>query len=375
MARPTLSPHCLAKDLQRGRRFAFSVLEGFLLSLLTLFCFSISGYIDPSIPLYSSASSSASSCQKELTSLILSSGAGEASPQGGLLSYSERSENYLKGTALSALVYYSLPVSGLYYQGVSAMNEESDKAYSYLVVYKPSHSEQFSSLSFSGASSYWEKMKDVQDYFESGEGYPVLKKEIAASLDEAIRNPSYEPGKEIAIKLQESYHSLLKEVAEDFQASSLDYKASFSAYEEARDFLYRYKFVESFLCHILSCLLYFFAFTFLVKGGQTLGRRILKAELLTKDGFYPSWWQKLLRGLLLFVETLLIPSCLPLFTYGASAAELFVTPLLGPFSLLFFSLFSVCFLILDFSFCFFTSHKTPFSELLFRLRSVDGREE
>ncbi|HBS02554.1 MAG TPA: hypothetical protein DEA63_01640, partial [Firmicutes bacterium] len=65
------------------------MLEGFLLSVLTLFCFSLSGYIDPLIPYYSSASSTASSCQKELTSLILSSGAGESSKEGALLSYAE----------------------------------------------------------------------------------------------------------------------------------------------------------------------------------------------------------------------------------------------------------------------------------------------
>lgn len=375
MARPTLSPHCLCLDLRKGRRFAFCVLEGFLLSVLTLFCFSLSGYIDPLIPYYSSASSTASSCQKELTSLILSSGAGESSKEGALLSYAERSENYRKGIALSSLMEASLPVSGLLYQGVSPMGAESDRAYFYLVSYKPSHPDDFASLSFSGFSSYWEKMDGVKGYFESGEGYPLLRPEIASSLDEYIHNPNYEPGKEIASKLEGSYRSLLQDVAEDFQASSASYREAFSRYEDSRDYLYRYKFAEAFLCHLLSCLLYFFAFTFFSKGGQTLGRRILKAELLTKDGCYPLWWQKLLRSLLLFLETLAIPSCLPLFTYGASAAELFVSPLLGPFSLLFFALFSVCFMAFDFSFCFFASHKTPFSEFLFRLRSVDGRGE
>ena len=372
MARPVISRYSLNPPLKKGRRFAFSVLEGALVGILSLFCFMIAGFFDFSIPLYASPSKEASSLSADIAALVLESGAGESDGQSGLLSYASRAEKFLKGSTRASLSAHGHEISGLYYAGVEEYSDKADRAYYYLASYKPGHANGFDDLSFLGKSAYLSYFSS--GFFEEGGGYPLLQENIALSLDEYFRQPSYLPGKTNADILTNSYESLCADVSKDLQAHSLPYRSLFTSYETCRDAIYRFKIGEAFLCHLLSCLLYFFALSYLVKEKQTLGRRILHCPLIKNDGTLVPWHGKLLRSLLLCLETSLIPSFLPFLYYGGGAVDLFVRPLIGPFSLLAFFLASLILVLLDYFGCFYLKHQSSLSEFLFKAKSVDGRE-
>lgn len=373
MAQPVISRYSLNSPLKKGRRFAFSVLEGAMLSVLSLFCFVLAGFFDGGIPLYKNPSQEASSASKDMTSLIAESGAGEKNAQNQLLSYSERSEAFLKGATRASMVAHGHEISGLYYSGVESYDGIKDRAYFYLVSYKPSHAEDFDDEEMLGEGDYLSHFDS--SLLARGAGYPLLSEETALAVDEYFRHPSYLEGKEKADSLLQSYLSLCEDVVDDFQSHNMPYKSLFERYESCRDAIYRFKILEAFLCHLLSCLLYFFALSFLTKEKQTLGRRILHCPLIKNDGTLIRWYQKLLRAFLLFLITALIPCFLPFLYYGGGAVDLFARPLLGPFSLLLLSFLSLGLVLLDYSGCFYLPHKSSLSEFLFKSKSVDGREE
>ncbi len=350
------------------------LVEGALLSILSVFTFMILGYFDGLFPVYSSSSSLASEATKSMTSLILESGAGESNGVNGLLSYSERTEAYVKNATYTSLKNNGKETSSLIYVGTTLLDETSDKAYWYLAHYKNEHKDSFDDLSFNGREAYLSFFA-ADSPFASSEGYPLLDASIAQKIDQYYRDGVYESGKQAAAKLEEDYKSLCVAIVSDFQAHSLSYKGEYEKYESARDVIYRFKIVEAFLCHFLSCFLYFFALTFLVKEGQTYGRRILKAPLLHDDGTLLTWWEKLLFSLAVFVESSFIPSLMPLAYYGAGAVEMFVSPLLGAFSLLWVLLFSLILSLLSYSCCFFLKGRKSLMEFAFKAKTVDGRED
>ena len=376
MALKLISEHYLDSPLPRGRRLAFCLSEGALLSLLSLFCFLIAGYCDSLIPFYKSHSSAASSYRNEMVSLIVASGAGESDGAGGLLSYENRASQYLKNAAYSSLkANGEEKASSFVYDDCLVLNEENDLPYRYYVVFKPSNLASYSAKEHFGINEYWDNFAEAKGYFDGSSSHPFLSLDASFALHEYFINESYAKGKEIAAKLKESYIKLCKSVVNDFKETYSPYLQTYSFYETERDAIYAYKAIESLLCHLLSCLVYFFVFPFILKERSTIGRRVLKAYLIHRNGSYFAWFERLARALLLFLETLIIPSCIPLLFYGSGAAELFVASLFGPFSLLFFSFFSLALLIFSYTGCFYLKGKASWSEAIFKGRSVDGREE
>ena len=374
MARRIISQHSLSSPLKRGRRAALMLVEGALLSILSVFTFMILGYFDGLFPVYSSSSSAASSSSKAMTSLIVESGAGESDGLNGLLSYSERAEAYIKNATYTSLKANNKETSSLIYAGAKTLDGNIDKAYYYLVSYKEEKEETFDDLSFRGRENYLSYFSD-DAIFASNEGYPLLEVSNAEALDQYYRDGVYEKGLKLSQAIEKDYKKLCSEIVADFQSHSIPYKEEYAKYEIARDDIYRFKIVEAFLCHLFVCFVYFFALTFLVKEGQTYGRRILKAPLISSDGTLLPWWKKLLLSLTVFVESSLIPSFLPLAYYGAGAVELFLSPCIGPFSLLWVSLLSLCLSLLSYCCCFFLKERKSLVEFIFKAKTVDGRED
>lgn len=350
------------------------LIEGALLSVLSVFTFMILGYFDGLFPVYSSSSSLANEASKSMTSLILESGAGESNGVSGLLSYSDRVEAYVKNAVYTSLKANGKETSSLIYVGAKTLNETSDKAYWYLVHYKSENKDAFGDLSFNGRDTYLSYFEE-DGVFASSEGYPILNVSYAEKVDQYYRDGAYEGGKQIVETIGNDYKRLCSDIVADFQAYSLPYKESYAKYESARDAIYRFKIVEAFLCHALSCFSYFFALTFLVKEGQTYGRRILKAPLIHDDGTLLSWWEKLLFALAVFVESSFVPSLMPLAYYGAGAVEMFLSPVFGVFSLLGVLLFSLALCFLSYGCCFFLKGRKSLVEFAFKAKTVDGRED
>ena len=373
MACKIISEHSLAPSLKPGRRFALGTLEGALLSLFSLFLFVLTGYLDSSIPFYKEHSSQASAYQNEMVSLICESGAGESDGSSGLLSYNDRAEAYLKNASYTSLLSHGETPSPLIYEKAKKLSAENDLPYCYLVSFKEKNGGDFDGGLPSGVSSYWDAFEGVKDYFEDGSGHPVLLLEKAKDLNEYFKNTSYASGSEIAAKLKDSYKKLCKTVVNDFQNHYLPYQKAYASFSAQRDAIYRFKIAEAFLCHLLSCLIYFFLFTFFLKGRQTLGKRALKAPLIHRDGTLLEWWENLLRSLLLFVETLIIPCLMPLLFYGSGASDLFVRALLGPFSLLGIAIFSLALIAFSYTGCFYLKERASWDEFVFKGKSVDGR--
>ena len=375
MARKVISEHSLASCLKPGRRFAVGALEGALLSLLSLFCFVLVGYFDSYIPLYGEHSSNASSYQSQMVSLILESGAGESDGKGGLLSYAERAESYLKDITYTSLTKNGKSFSDLIYGNAKILNEESDLPYRYFVLFKAGNEDSFDGGLSSGASSYWEAFGGVKGYFEEGPGHQALKLENAEALNEYFKNSSYASGSEIAAKVKESYKKLCKTVVNDFQNHCLPYKRIYASFASERNAIYLFKIVEALLCHFLSCLIYCFLLPFFLKGNVSLGKRLLKVELIHRDGTLLCWWERLLRTLLIFAETLIVPSLMPLLFYGSAASDLYTRAILGPFSLLALTIVSLALIVFSYTGCFYLRGKASWSEFIFRGKSVDGRED
>ena len=374
MAERVISEHSLSPSLGRGRRFASGVLEGALLSLFSLFLFVLAGYLDNVLPFYREHSTSCSAYQSQMVSLICESGAGESDGSGALLSYSERAENYLKDASYTSLLKHGETPSNLLYDGAKELRADNDLPFYYLVRWKTEKAADFANPEEKGISLYWEWFAGARVYFDDDESHPALLLENANAISEYFRNPSYEKGAEISAKLEESYRNLCKNVVNDFQSNCLSYQKVFLLFGEERDAIYRFKIAEAFLCHLLGSLVYFFAFPFCFKGKTTLGMRILKIWVIRRDGTLLAWWERLLRALLLTVETLLIPSLAPLLFYGSSGVDLFLRPLLGPFSLLWACLLSFVLLLFSYSGCFYLKDKASWSEFVFKGRGVDGRE-
>ena len=375
MARKIISEHSLASSLKPGRRLAVGFLEGALLSLLSLFCFVLVGYADSALPFYKEHSSNASAYQSQMVSLIVESGAGESNGKGELLSYNDRAENYLKNVAYTSLLSHDQTPSEILYSKAKELNEESDLPYRYFVSFKVQNENFFEDGLASGISSYWESFEGVETYFEEGSGHPVLKLENAKALNEYFKNSSYASGSEIAAKLKDSYEKLCKTVVNDFQNHYLPYKQIYASFASERNAIYLYKIVVALLCHLFSCLIYCFLLPFFLKGNVSLGKRLLKVGLIHRDGTLLNWWERLLRALLIFVETLLVPSLMPLLFYGAGASDLYVRALLGPFSLLALTFLSLALIIFSYTGCFYLKGKASWSEFIFKGKSVDGRED
>ncbi len=374
MARKTISEHSLSPSLKWGRRLAVNLTEGALLCLLSLFCFVLVGYFDSLIPFYKDRSSSASSYQKDMVSLICLSGAGESDGQGALLSYKERAENYVKDAAYTSLIENKETPSSLIYGEAKKLDESNDLPFYYFVSFKAGESSSFDGGLPAGASSYWAAFEGVEAYFESASSHPCLKLEEAKALDEYFKNSAYSKGSEISAKLKDSYKKLCKTVVDDFQNHYLPYLEKYASFSAERDAIYRFKIAEAFLCHLLSCLVYSFLLTFFLKERSTLGKRLLKVSLIHRDGTLLEWWERLFRALLVYAETLLVPSLMPLVFYGSGASDLFARPLLGPFSLLILSLISGALIIFSYTGSFYLKGRASWSEFVFRSKEVDGRE-
>ena len=374
MARKVISEHSLASSLKPGRRLAVGFLEGALLSLLSLFCFVLVGYVDNVIPFYKEHSSNASAYQSQMVSLICESGAGESDGAGGLLSYNDRAENYLKNAAYTSLLVHDETPSDLLYGKAKKLTEESDLLYRYFVTFKTNNEASFEGGLASGISSYWESFEGIETYFEEGSGYPVLKIENAMALNEYFKNNSYAFGSGIAAKLKDSYKKLCKTVVNDFQNHYLPYKQIYASFASERNAIYLYKIGVALLCHLLSCLVYCFVLSFFLKGNVSLGKRLLKVNLIHRDGTLLSWWERLLRALLIFIETLIVPSLMPLLFYGSGASDLYTRALLGPFSPLVLTFVSLALIIFSYTGCFYLKGKASWSEFIFKGKSVDGRE-
>ncbi len=374
MARKVISERSLSSSLKPGRRFASGVLEGALLSLFSLFLFVLSGYFDGFIPLYKEHSNAAGSYQKEMVSLICESGAGESDGSGGLLSYNERAEAYLQDVAYTSLLKNGESPSKVIYAEAKELTSDNDLPYRYFASFKAGKSASFSGGIDAGLASYWNAFEGAEGYFDEGEGHPILLLEKAKDLNEYFKNSSYSPGSEIAAKLKDSYKKLCKTVVNDFQNHYLPYLDAYASFSSERDAIYLFKIAEAFLCHLLSCLVYSFLFTLFLKGRQTLGKRILKIHLIHRDGTLLEWWESLLRSLLIYVESLILPCLMPLLFYGSGASDLFVRSLLGPFSLLSISIFSLALIAFSYSGCFYLKGKASWSEFAFKGKSVDGRE-
>lgn len=374
MARRVISQYSLSSPLKRGRKAALMLVEGALLSILSVFTFVILGYFDGLFPVYSSASSVASSSTKAMTSLIVESGAGESNGLSGLLSYSERAEAYVKNATYTSLKANDKEASSLIYAGAKTLDESGDKAYWYLVSYKEEKMEAFDDPSFKGREVYLSYFFS-DGVFASNDGYPLLEVSNAEALDQYYRDGVYEKGLKLSQAIESDYKKLCSDIVTDFQSHSIPYKEEYAKYENARDAIYRFKIAEAFCCHLFSCFVYFFALTFLVKEGQTYGRRILKAPLIASDGTLLPWWKKFLLALLIFVESSLIPCFMPLAYYGSGAVELFLSPCIGPFSLLWVSLLSLCLSLLSYCCCFFLKERKSLVEFIFKAKTVDGRED
>ncbi len=374
MARKIISEHSLSSSLKPGRRLACLFVEGALLSLLSLFCFVLSGYLDSLIPFYKDHSSFASTYQKEMVSLILESGSGESDGNGGLLSYNERAENYVKNAAYTSLLAHEETPSSLIYGTNKKLDEESDLPYRYFVTFKANKESSFEGGLPSGIASYWASFADVESYFEEGSGYPVLRLEKAKALNEYFKNSSYASGSEISAKLKDSYKKLCKNVVDDFQNHYLPYAQIYASFAWERDAIYLYKIITALLCHLFACLLYCFALPFFFKEKATLGKRLLKISLIHRDGTLFLWWERLLGAFLIFAESLLVPSLMPLLFYGSGASDLYTRALWGPFSLLLLSFLSLALILFSYTGCFYLKGKASWSEFVFKGKSVDGRE-
>ena len=138
--------------------------------------------------------------------------------------------------------------------------------------------------------------------------------------------------------------------------------------------IYLYKIASSLLCHLLSCLIYCFVLPCFTKGNVSLGKRLLKVSLIHRDGTLLAWWERALRALVVFVETLIVPSLMPLLFYGSGASDLYTRALLGPFSLLALSFASLALIVFSYTGCFYLKGKASWSEFVFKGKSVDGRE-
>lgn len=374
MARKIISEHSLAPSLKPGRRLAVGFLEGALLSLLSLFCFVLVGYADGVIPFYKEHSSNASAYQSQMVSLICESGAGESNGKGELLSYNDRAENYLKNAAYTSLLAHNETPSDLIYGKAKNLTAESDLPYRYLVSFKANNETSFDGGLSSGISSYWDSFEGVKTYFEEGSGYPILKIENAKALNEYFKNGSYAFGSDIAAKLKDGYKKLCKTIVNDFQGHYLPYKQIYVSFASERNAIYLYKIAVALLVHLLSCLIYCFVLPFFLKGNVSLGKRLLKVSLIHRDGTLLTWWERLLHALTIFVETLIVPSLMPLLFYGSGASDLYTRALLGPFSLLALSFVSLVLIIFSYTGCFYLKGKASWSEFIFKGKSVDGRE-
>lgn len=375
MARQIISEHSLSPSLKPGRRLASGFLEGALLSLLSLFCFALMGYLDGFVPFCKDHSSRASACQSQMVSLILESGAGESDGKGGLLSYASRAESYLKRAAYTSLLDHEETPSPLIYEGSQKLDAESDLPYRYFVRFKKSNASSYEGGLPFGLSSYWEEFEGAKDYFEEVSDYPVLKLEVAKALNESFKNSDYALGDEISAKLKDSYKKLCKTIVDDFQNHYVPYMQIYASFASERNAIYLYKILLALLCHLFSCLLYSFLLPFFIKENATLGKRLLKIGLIHRDGTLLSCFERFLRALLIFLETLLVPSLMPLLFYGSGASDLYTRATLGPFSPLALSLSSLTLLLFSYAGCFYLKGKASWSEFIFKGRSVDGRED
>lgn len=284
-----------------GKKILAYLLDFFLNLAMTLLLFALIDMIANSIPAYASIKNDTASAQTALYQIVYDSKLSSATSSSYFMTEEELRNEYLYGIIITSYPDETLKDTEPY-KNYSAMGKENDRLFYYYTTYKSEHSASYSD---SKALSYDEYLETIypnsKDYFQSDDGYPVLKEDIASNLREYILG-SYEPGKEIYDNLTTDRSSAVISALNKDLPSSLEYQEKYLAFNNGKDKILTARASFLLIGYIMSSAISFIMFPFIFKDGKTLAFKAMSLAYTDLEGNSPKWFQNIFHFAIMTIE-------------------------------------------------------------------------
>ncbi len=349
------SPFASALCANRKKKIGANALDYFLLLIVSVLLFLLLNLAVEAFPSVKNKQSEISSLQEEMISLVEDSKLGEYE-NGEYKSNEEIANSYLY-----RLTYRSLLEGGIKEENITSsitsiykpIEKSSDNLFSYYVYFKTSNISSYSLIAEEkeecGEAYYLSILsKDLGISFKINDGYPLLEKEEALSIQDYVLDSSFAPGKEIFATLKERYQTLLESSIEEFESEYLPFKSKMEAHEALKNSLYGVRRAEIGVSYLLGSAICYLLLPLLLKNGRTVSCKAMNLAYCRKDKKEVAFSNLLIRFLVLLVEFMSVCSLIPFIIYGSSAIDLLYLPFLGGISLLMCALFSFLFMLFSF---------------------------
>ena len=338
MAEETLSP-------KRGKRLSLFLLDFLIASAGSCFLSLLGTPIAQSFPSVRQEISSLASTQKEMGKIIEESHLNSFTKEGSLQSLSDLANAHLLSLTKASLLEGGLTEQDLssLYDSVIPAGESNDRVFQYLVSFKPARLSSFDEAGEYGENAYRSLLFSSEDLSFVPDGYPFLTFDCAQTIDEGIRDESYQKGAQMKESFLTLYVTLLNDCAEELASHYLPYAELSGLQKKMTIFLERASALTTLACSLLSLLVFEFIIP-LCSEGETLGAKALKLRFADQNGQAPraGALAKLFSpSLLLFSLVAFLPSLL---SFGLASP---FSSLFGPFSLFDLACISLAFACLN----------------------------
>lgn len=323
MAEKALSP-------KRGKRLSFFLLDFLIASAGACFLSLLATPIAESFPSVRQEISSLAAIQKDMGKIIEESHLNSFTEEGHLQTFSDLANAHLLSLTKASLLEGGVSEQDLssLYDSVLPASPDHDRVYEYLVSFKPSRLSSFDEPGEYGEIAYRTRLFSTEGLSFVTEGYPFFTLECAKTVDEGIRDESYQKGVKAKEEFLSLYVSMLGDCAEDLSAHYLPYAKLEERQNKISLSVERSLAVATWVSAFLSLAVFRFIVP-LCGDGRTLGARALKLEFVDQDGKVPmaSLLKLFSPSLLLFPLVAFLPS---LFSFGLASP---FSALFGPFSI------------------------------------------
>ena len=332
MAEETLSP-------KRGKRLSLFLLDFLIASAGSCFLSLLGTPIAQSFPSVRQEISSLANVQKDMGTIIEASYLNTFTEGGGLSSFNDLANEHLLSLTKASLLEGGLPENDLasLYDSVIPANESNDRVFQYLASFKPARLSSYDEPGDYGENAYRSRLFSSKDVSFVSDGYPFFDLECAKTIDEGIRDESYQKGAKAKEAFLHLYVALLSDCAKDLSTHYLPYVELLGKQQRIAASIERALTLSVLACSFLSLVAFQLVIP-LCADGRTLGARALKLRFVPQNGNTPRIGDLLtlfLPSLLLLPLVALLPS---FFSFGLASP---FSPLLGPLSLFDFACFSL----------------------------------
>lgn len=324
MAEKALSP-------KRGKRLSFFLLDFLIASAGACFLSLLATPIAESFPSVRQEISSLAAIQKDMGKIIEESHLNSFTEEGHLQTFSDLANAHLLSLTKASLLEGGVSERDLssLYDSVLPASPDHDRVYEYLVSFKPSRLSSFDEPGEYGEIAYRTRLFSAEGLSFESEGYPFFTLECAKTVDEGIRDESYQKGAKVKEEFLSLYVSMLGDCAEDLSDHYLPYAKLEGRQKEIFLSVERSLAFATWASAFLSLAVFQFIVP-LCGDGRTLGAKVLKLEFVDQDGKAPrtaSLLKLFSPSLLLFPLVAFLPS---LFSFGLVSP---FSSLFGPFSI------------------------------------------